>query len=212
LKGETLVNLITELKEKEALNLVKEMLDAGTDPLKVVEYSRAAVEVVGKRFEEGQYFLPELIMAGEIMKGISELLKPAMRQEAEVPRIGKVVIGTVEGDVHDIGKNIVAFLLEANGFQVYDLGVDVPARQFVDKISEVKPQVVGMSCLLTVAFEAMKRTVEAIKEAGLRDAVKIMVGGSPVNEQIAAYVGADAYGGDAQEAVELARKWCGGGK
>ncbi|KUK31881.1 MAG: cobalamin B12-binding domain protein [Thermoanaerobacterales bacterium 50_218] len=212
MKGETLVNLITELKEKEALNLVKEMLDAGTDPLKVVEYSRAAVEVVGKRFEEGQYFLPELIMAGEIMKGISELLKPAMRQEAEVPRIGKVVIGTVEGDVHDIGKNIVAFLLEANGFQVYDLGVDVPARQFVDKISEVKPQVVGMSCLLTVAFEAMKRTVEAIKEAGLRDAVKIMVGGSPVNEQIAAYVGADAYGGDAQEAVELARKWCGGGK
>lgn len=212
MNGESLVNLITELKESEALNLVREMLDAGTDPLKIIECSRAAVEVVGKRFEEGQYFLPELIMAGEILKGVSELLKPALRQEAEVPTKGKVVIGTVEGDVHDIGKNIVTFMLEANGFQVYDLGVDVPARQFVAKVAEVNPQVVGMSCLLTVAFEAMKRTVDAIKEAGLREKVKIMVGGSPVDKRIAAYVGADACGRDAQQAVELARSWCGGGR
>jgi 5-methyltetrahydrofolate--homocysteine methyltransferase len=121
-----------------------------------------------------------------------------------------VVIGTVEGDIHDIGKDIVAFMLEVNNYQVFDLGVDVPAERFVEKIREVNPEIVGMSGFLTLAFDQMRLTVEAIKEAGLRDKVKIMIGGAPMDEEAAKYIGADAYGEDAAAAVKLANQWTGG--
>ena len=204
-----LVEAMAGMKEKEALDLAKRMLDGGEDPLKVLDLCREAVEVVGKRFEEGKYFLPELMLAGEMLKQISEMAKPLIQTEQKVERSGKVVIGTVEGDIHDIGKDIVTFLLDVNGFEVHDLGVDVPRQKFVDAIREVQPQVVGMSGLLTLAYDAMKNTVAAIAEAGLRDQVKIMIGGGGMSEEVREYAGADAYGADAMAAVNLSKEWTG---
>jgi len=204
-----LVEAMAGMKEKEALDLAKKMLDGGEDPLKVLDFCREAVEVVGKRFEEGKYFLPELMLAGEMLRQISEMAKPLIQTEQKVERSGKVVIGTVEGDIHDIGKDIVTFLLDVNGFEVHDLGVDVPRQKFVDAIKEVQPQVVGMSGLLTLAYDAMKNTVAAIAEAGLRDQVKIMIGGGGMSDEVRQYAGADAFGADAMAAVNLSKKWTG---
>ena len=204
-----LVEAMAGMKEQEALALAKKMLDGGEDPLKILDLCREAVEVVGKRFEEGKYFLPELMMAGEMLKQISDMAKPLIQTEQKVERSGKVLIGTVEGDIHDIGKDIVVFLLDVNGFEVHDLGVDVPRQKFVDAIKEVEPQVVGMSGLLTLAYDAMKNTVEAIAEAGLRGNVKIMIGGGGMSEEVREYAGADAYGADAMAAVNLSKEWTG---
>ena len=170
------------------------------------------METVGKRFETGEYFLPQLILAGEMLKQISEMLKPKLKDKtASVTSepLGKVLIGTVKGDIHDIGKDIVTFMLEVNGFHVLDLGIDAPPSKFVDAIKDFQPRVVGMSCLLTLAFESMKETVEAIENAGLRNEVKIMVGGGQVSEMVRDYANADAYGEDAIAAVRLAKTWSG---
>lgn len=204
---EKLMELMVDLKEDEALEVVKEMLDNGADPLKVLEVCRKAVEVVGKRFEEGKYFIPDLLMSGEILESVSEIVKPHISGDTEEKKCGKVLIGTVEGDIHDIGKNIVTFMLEVNGFDVLDIGVDVSPEVFVEKVKEFQPQVVGLCGLLTLAFDSMKNTIEALTNTGLRDQVKIMIGGSPTDEKVAKYVGADAYGKDANAAVELSRKW-----
>ncbi|GAB6174789.1 corrinoid protein [Paradesulfitobacterium aromaticivorans] len=205
--SEKLVNLIADLQEEEALATARQLIEGGTDPMAILERCREATEIVGKRFEQGQYFIPDLLMSGEILQEISELAKSRMKKGITTGYAGKVVIGTVEGDLHDIGKNIVAFFMEANDFQVFDLGVDVTPEKFVEKIREVQPDVVGMSGLLTVAFKAMKETVDAIKEAGLREQVKIMIGGAPTNEQVANSVGADAYAKDAQHGIQLAKHW-----
>lgn len=204
-----LVGAMANMREQEALSLAKKMLDEGHDPLKILELCREAVEFVGKQFELGEYFLPELIMAGEILKKISKIAEPFLKQDAEdkTERIGKVVIGSVKGDIHDIGKDIVIFLLDVNGFEVHDLGVDVPSQKFVEAIREIQPQVVGMSALLTTVFESFKNTVEAITEAGFRDEVKIMIGGGTVTDDVREYSGADAYGKDAVAAVTLSKKW-----
>lgn len=206
-----LVNLIADLKEKEALTIVEKRLSAGEAPFKILEDSRKAMEIVGKRFASGEYFIPDLVYSGEILKELAEIVKPKLTKVTETKRLGKFVIGTVAGDIHDIGKNIVAFMLDVNGFDVYDLGVDIPAQKFVEKIEEVKPDIVGLSGFLTLAFDSMKETVEAIKAAGLRDKVKIMIGGGQITEEIRKYTGADAYGKDAMAGVSLARKWVGRG-
>jgi len=143
------------------------------------------------------------------MNQITDIVKPELARLPEIERRGKVVIGTVEGDIHDIGKNIVSFLLDVNGFDVLDLGVDVSPQKFVEAIRAFQPQVVGLSGFLTLAFDVMKETVEAIQAAGLRDEVKIMIGGGQVNEEIRKYAGADAYGKDAMAGVSLAQKWVG---
>lgn len=204
-----LVGAMANMREQEALSLAKKMLDEGHDPLKILELCREAVEFVGKQFELGEYFLPELIMAGEILKKISKIAEPFLKQDAEdkTERIGKVVIGSVKGDIHDIGKDIVIFLLDVNGFEVHDLGVDVPPSEFIEAIRKTQPQVVGMSALLTTVFESFKNTVEAITEAGFRDEVKIMIGGGTVTDDVREYSGADAYGKDAVAAVTLSKKW-----
>jgi len=204
-----LVNAIADMKEEEALKLVREMVEGGSDPMEILEASRKAMDIVGQRYEKGDYFLPELMLAGEVMTQITDLIKPELAKLPEVERRGKVLIGTVDGDIHDIGKNIVTFMLDVNGFDVLDLGVDVSPQKFVESIGEFQPQVVGLSGFLTLAFDAMKETVEAIKEAGLREGVKIMVGGGQVNEEISEYAGADAYGKDAMAGVSLAKKWTG---
>ena len=205
-----LVKTLADLKEKEALQIVQERLGAGDDPLGILNDARRAVEIVGKRFSDCEYFIPDLVYSGEILKAITDMVKPKITQAAEVKRIGKVVVGTVAGDIHDIGKDIVVFMLDVNGFEVFDLGIDVPAQKFVDKIKETGSSVVGLSGFLTLAFQSMKDTVEAIKGAGLRGKVKIMIGGGQIDEQVKGFTGADAFGKDAMEAVKLAKGWIGG--
>lgn len=203
----SLKDLIVDMQEEEALALAKEMLHGGESPVTVLDECREAMQIVGKKFEEGEYFVPELILAGDIMQAISAEAKPLIQQQAGQTRLGKVVIGTVEGDIHDVGKDIVVMMLDVNGFEVYDLGIDVPAQTFVDKIKEVQPDVVALSGFLTLAFDSMKSTVEEIEKAGLRDSVKIMVGGGTVDEQVKVYAKADGYGFDAMTAVNLAKQW-----
>lgn len=205
-----LTTALAELEEEEALRITKERLDAGEDPMKILEDSRKGIEIVGKRFSEGDYFMPELVYSGEILREITEMVKPKLTKTVQVNRLGKFVIGTVAGDIHDIGKDIVAFMLDINGFEVYDLGVDVPPQKFVEKVEETKAEIVGLSGFLTLAFDAMKETIEAIKVAGLRDKIKIVIGGGQVNDEIRKYTGADAYGQDAMVAVSLAKEWTGG--
>jgi methanogenic corrinoid protein MtbC1 len=205
-----LVNAMVNMKESEALEAAKEMIQAGEDPLKILGACKEAMDEVGKRFEKCEYFLPELVMAGAMLRQISDMVKPMLKGEIETQRLGKVVIGTVEGDIHDIGKDIVVFMLDVNGFEVIDLGIDVPGQKFVDAIKESEAPVVGLSGFLTLAFDSMKNTVEAISQAGLRDKVKIMIGGGQIDDEVREYTGADAFGSDAMEAVSLTKKWIGG--
>jgi len=208
--SEELVNAIADMREEEALTLVWELVANGeAEPMAILDAAREAMVIVGQRYEEGIYFLPELMLAGEMLIGVADILKPELAKMPEVKRHGKVLIGTVEGDIHDIGKNIVTFMLDVNGFEVLDLGVDVPPQKFVEAVGDSQPQVIGLSGFLTLAFDGMKATIEAIEAAGLRDGVKIMIGGGQVNDEICKYAGADAYGRDAMAGVTLAKKWLG---
>jgi 5-methyltetrahydrofolate--homocysteine methyltransferase len=207
--SQELIEAFTSIQEEQALNIVKELLAGGADPLEVIEVSEEAVRIIGDRYEAGEVFLPELIMAGEIMTSISAEVMPLLQAEQDTGNIGSILFGTVEGDIHDIGKDIVVFLLEANGFEVIDLGVDIPATTFVEKIRETGVTVVGLSGLLSLAFDSMKTTIQAIEDAGLRDGVKIMIGGGPVDERVCEYAKADAWGADAMAAVTFAQKWLG---
>jgi methanogenic corrinoid protein MtbC1 len=204
-----LVNAIADLQETAALENVKSRLQAGEEPLTILNDVSEATDIVGKRFASGEYYIPDLVFSGEILKAINALIKPKMAKIA-VKKNGKVIIGTVAGDIHNIGKDILIFMLEANGFEVFDLGIDVPAEKFVRKIKETGAPVVGLSGLLTVVYDSMKQTIGAIAAAGLRDKVKIMIGGGMTNEDTRKYTGADAFGKDAMDGVLLARKWIGG--
>ena len=208
---EQLIDAIADMREDEALKLAQQMLDSGEDPAEILDAGKEAMKIVGDRYEHKEYFLPELIVGGDILKQIGDIVKPKLREQTgTVKPAGKVVIGTVEGDIHDIGKDVVTFMLEVNNFEVHDLGVDVPSDRFVEAIRDLRPDAVGMSGFLTLAFDQMKSAIDAIKEAGLRDSVKIMIGGAPMDEAAAIYVGADAYGADATAAVRLAKNWMGG--
>jgi 5-methyltetrahydrofolate--homocysteine methyltransferase len=165
------------------------------------------MDIVGNRFANSEYFISDLLYSGEILKTITDMIKPELAKATEVKHLGKVVMGTVAGDIHDIGKNIVVFMLEINGFEVYDLGVDVPAEKFVEKIKETRASIVGLSGFLALAFDSMKQTIQAIKDAGLRGKVKVMIGGGQITEEVRKYTGADAYGKDAMAGVSLAKKW-----
>src|SRR4030067_2895619 len=155
-----LVKTLADLKEKDALKIVEDRLSAGEDPLKILDDARRAVEIVGKRFSDSEYFIPDLVYSGEILKSITEIVKPKITKAAEAKRLGKVVVGTVAGDIHDIGKDIVVFMLDVNGYEVTDLGIAVPAQKFVDKIKETHSKVVGLSGVLTLAFESMEDTAQ----------------------------------------------------
>jgi 5-methyltetrahydrofolate--homocysteine methyltransferase len=207
-----LLDAIADMREDEALALAKAMLDAGDDPLRVLELCRNAMETVGKRFQDGEYFLPELILAGEMLERIGEMAKPLIQSGggAAVKKHGRVLIGTVHGDLHDIGKNIVTFMLDINGYEVKDIGIDVPVERFVEEIRAFQPSVVGLSGFLTLAFDSMKETIDAIAKAGMRENLKIMIGGGQVDETVRKYTGADAYGNNAMAAVTLCRGWIGG--
>jgi 5-methyltetrahydrofolate--homocysteine methyltransferase len=190
---------------KTAIELTRRALDEGAGPMDLVNGAMVpAMDEVGRLFAAEEYFIPELLLAGRAMKGALELLRPLLAAGGIQP-IGAVVIGTVKGDLHDIGKNIVGSMLQGGGFQVLDLGVDVPPGKFIDAVRQSNAGIVALSALLTVTLPAMKTTIDAIREAGLRDKVKIMVGGAPVTAGYAEQIGADGYTATAVEAVALAR-------
>jgi methanogenic corrinoid protein MtbC1 len=198
--------LITEIEEEQTLVAVKEALGQGVDPFSLIESLREGIAVVGERFAAKEYFLPDLIMAAEIFKEAVNIITPYLKGETTDSR-GPIVMGTVQGDIHDIGKNLVVAMLRCSGYEVYDLGIDVAPEAFVEKVRQTGARLVGMSGLLTLAFDGMKNTVEALEEAGLRDRTKIMIGGGPVNETVLEYCRADAYGKDPTEAIKLANSY-----
>jgi len=207
---DALIQAMVEMQESEALQRAKQLLDEGTDPVTILNACSTAMETVGKRFENGEYFLPHLMMAGEMLKQISEIIKPLIQEEKTKGSHGRILLGTVKGDIHDIGKNIVTFLLETNGFEVRDIGIDQPPEKFVEAIEDFQPRVVGLSGLLTLAFESMKETIQAIEAAGLREEIRIMIGGAQVTEKVKEYTGADAYSPDAVAGLRLTKRWIGG--
>jgi methanogenic corrinoid protein MtbC1 len=203
------VNLLADLKEDEVLKLTKERLDSGENPMNILDDSREGMAVVGKRFADGEYFLPELVFSGELLKLITEMVKPHLSGAIDTKKIGKIVIGTVAGDIHDIGLNIVEFMLDVNGFDVTNLGVDVPVDKFLQALKDTQAPVLGLSGFLTPAFDAMKDTVEALEKSGMRDKIKVMIGGGQMDDEVKKYAKADAYGKDAMAAVALAKQWFG---
>jgi 5-methyltetrahydrofolate--homocysteine methyltransferase len=205
-----LTEAILAMDEDGALAIVKERLDGGEAPEAVLDDARSAMTTLGDRFACEEVFIPELIMGGEIMKGIAAELKPRITAGETTEKRGTVVLGTVHGDIHDIGKDVVVMMLEVSGYDVHDLGIDVPVASFVAAIREHGAHVVGLSGLLTLAFDSMKDTIAGIEAAGLRDQVRIMIGGSPVDEQVCRYAGADGWGRDAAAALQMAADWTAG--
>ena len=190
---------------KTSVAVTKQALADRMNPMELImQHMVPAMDEVGRRFECQEYFVPELLFAGRAMKAALALLRPLLASADAAPA-GRVVIGTVQGDLHDIGKNLVAALLEGGGFEVHDLGVDVPPSRFVVAVRRYSPQIVGLSALLTVTLPAMRKTIEALRESGVRPDVKVMVGGAPVTGRYAAEIGADGYGDNAFGAVRLAR-------
>ena len=206
---EEIAESIVELEEEKVLRLVKEKLEANEDPLKILEACRKGMTMIGSKSGD-TIFLTDLIMAGEIFNEAMELLMPKL-VGSSTQNLGKVVIGTVQGDIHNIGKDIAINFLKAEGFEIVDLGVDTPPEKFIDAIKEHKPPVVGMSGLLTLSIEPMKKTIEAIKAANLRADVKVIVGGERMDDDVCNHIGADAWVNDAIEGVNIIKKWVGGG-
>ncbi|HEY94820.1 MAG TPA: cobalamin-binding protein [Dehalococcoidia bacterium] len=192
-----------DLEEDELIEAVEQSLSSGADPLAVVEACRAGMEVVGKRFSEEEYFVSELICSAELFQSVMEKVTPLLSASDDEGPKTKVVIGTVKDDIHDIGKDIVIAMLRCSGYEVYDLGINVPPEEFVNKVKETDAKIVGMSGLLTIAFSSMEETIKALKDAGL--SVKTMIGGGMTNDMVCEKVGADGWGRDAMEAVNLVK-------
>ena len=197
---------LVEFKIEDFDSSLKEALEKDLDPLEILDTLREAMEEVGARFEKGEYFLSELIMAGEMMKDAVKTLTPSMKG-IEVPKKGKVVVGTIEGDLHDIGKDIVATLLFSEGFQVYDLGIDVPPSSYVEKAEEVGADIIGISALLSTTITKASNVVEALREKGMREKVKVIMGGAAVRKKHVDEFGVDAAVYDAVEGVKIIKTW-----
>jgi 5-methyltetrahydrofolate--homocysteine methyltransferase len=200
-----IVNSLAEVDYEATPKLCKNALEADISPNAILEALSKGMEIIGKRFENGEYFLSELIMAGEIFKEAQEIMGSKTQMNGN-EMLGKIVIGTVQGDLHDLGKNIVVNLLRSEGFEVVDLGINVPAKKFVESIREHKPDVLGLSALLRATVPEMKIVVEELVKEGLRDRVKIVVGGLPLNDEYAKRIGADFYAKDAWLGVEIIKK------
>jgi len=206
---EELKKAVLEGEDEKAAELTQKALEAGIEPGRILNEALVpAMEIVGKEYEDGKRYVPEMLISAEAMKAAMAVLRPKL-VESGVKLKGKVVIGTVEGDLHDIGKNLVAMMLEGAGFEVIDLGVEVTAERFVQAVKEHKPDVLGMSALLTTTMIHMPEVIEALKAAGLRERVKVIVGGAPVTREYAEKIGADGYAPDAASAVELVKQLLG---
>ncbi len=189
--------------------ITKELIDSGVEPLTIINQGLiAGMDIVAPKFKAGEMFVPEVMMAARAMAVGMEVVKPLI-QDADIPSKGTVLIGTVAGDLHDIGKNLVIMILESGGFKVVDLGVDVSVEKFVAAAKQYNPQVIGMSALLTTTMTAMKDTIDALTEAGLRQSLKVIVGGAPLSQEFASQIGADGYAADAMAAKELCEKLAG---
>jgi methanogenic corrinoid protein MtbC1 len=202
----TLAEKLAALDEEAVLAEVKEQAESGANPVQLFEQCREGMVLVGNKYESGEYYISDLMLAAHIFKQATAFLEPKLTGTTTETK-GAVVFGTVAGDIHDIGKDLAVSMLRASGFEVHDLGVDVAADAFVSKLQETGAKILGMSGLMTVAFDAMKETVAAVEAAGLRPGVKIMVGGGPVDETVCEYTGADAWGNNAQTAVNQASRW-----
>lgn len=207
-----LSNSIIEGDPDAATALTTQALQAGLDPITIINQGLVpAMNVVGEKFASGEYFLPNLVIAGSAMQQAMQLLEPELKErKQERASLGKVVIGTVHGDIHEIGKSLVATMLSANGFEVHDLGVDVPTEKFLGRVKESGAQLLGLSALLTTTMTVQREVIEALGAAGMRERVKVMVGGAPVNQDWADSIGADGYAEDAMAAVRLAKRLMGG--
>ncbi len=203
-----LIDAITNFDKDGALAITNQLLSGDVKPEEILDHSRTAMQIIGDKFEIGEYFLPELIISGDILSNITDQLKPFLQGDGTKEKLGKVVFGTVAGDIHDIAKDIVISMLDVNGFEVIDLGVDVSAQRFVEAVQEHQAEIVGLSGFLTLAIEPMRDTVAAIKGAGLTN-VKVMIGGGPINELVCEDTGADAWGANAMDAVAIAKGWVG---
>ena len=202
------IKAMGELERAKVLEIVKEELEKGTDPLQIIEWLSEGVKIVGEYFEKKEYFLAELITGGDIFENAFQELIPIMeKSNITAQSKGKVVIGTVQGDVHDIGKNIVKTILIASGFSVEDLGVDVPPEKFLEAAEQPDVDILGLSALLTIAIDSVKDVINLLKEKNVRSKVKIIVGGSAFTEEIANKLDIDAYGKDPQEAVNICQKF-----
>jgi methanogenic corrinoid protein MtbC1 len=208
--SEELAMAIVELKRDEVLDAVKKRAKKGENPLHILEECRQGMTIVGDRFQKGDYFLAELMLSAEIFKGIVNILDPYLAKARPPKPLGKVVVATLKGDIHDLGKNLFAALLKAQGFEVHDLGVDVPPATLVAKVKEVKPEFVGFSALITSVFASMKEAAEMLEEAGIRDQFKLMVGGGITNNMVKEYIGADFQTVDAMAGVAYCMKSIGG--
>jgi len=198
-------NTIVEMGETEKLReLVNYALQTGVKPMDVIDNVTKALEVVGERYEAKEYFLMDLIVAGQMATEVMKIVRPYLQQASEAG-LGRIIIGTVFGDVHNVGKNIVAAMLSSAGFDVIDLGVDVPPERFVKAVKESKPSILALSTLLTLGMDQMKLTIDGLKKAGLRGDVKVMIGGRPTTPEFADEIGADAYGRNAVDAVKIAK-------
>ena len=203
---EDLVSSLVDMKRDRVLELTESLIEHNTDPMEILDASKRAMGEVGRLFEEETYFIPELILAGRMLKSIAERVKPLLTADVKSEKKGRVLIGTVAGDIHDIGKDIVTTMLDVNGYEVLDLGVDVPVERFVEAVRTFKPRVVGLSGFLTLVYDAMKETIQAIRDESPGD-IQFMIGGGQIDEQVMAYTGADGYGRDAMEAVKFCGKW-----
>ncbi|UWG50951.1 Methanogenic corrinoid protein MtbC1 [Halalkaliarchaeum sp. AArc-CO] len=213
--SDELIHALADLEEERAIQIAEERLDSGEDPMAVLDDLKAGMAIVGDRYEAEDYFIPDLMYAGDIIEQISQLIQEELPEQEE-DTLGTVVLGTVKDDIHDIGKDLVYFMFDLNGFKVHDLGIDVPVQDFVDAVEEHDPDIVALSGFLTAAFDSMQETVDALEEAGLieefddeglRKGTKVMIGGGQITEDVRMYVRADGYETDAPGGVKLAKQW-----
>jgi methanogenic corrinoid protein MtbC1 len=202
-----LADALANLNEDEVAKLIHKEIDAGVDAMCILDECRKGMDIVGQRYKKGDYFLSELIVSGEIFKESMKVIEPHLEAGKQRDTLAKVVLGTVKGDIHNIGKDIVCVLLKGAGFEVYDLGIDVAPSAFVDKLKETGAPILGMSGLLTPSFESMKETVQAVEAAGIRDKVKIVIGGGIINELVKKHTNADAFTDDGLEGVDICKKF-----
>ena len=202
-----LVTAMADIDDENVIELIKKYLSEGREPFLILGDLKDGMNIVGQRFSDNEYFLVELVMSAELFKQSMVILEPKLLTTQKTVGSGKVVIGTVEGDVHYIGKNLVVAFLLSNGYEVFDLGEDVPPQKFVEKLKETGAKVLALSGLITVTHDVMKRTIEALSEAGIRDNVKVVIGGGDIDQSIVEYTGADAFGKDAMSSVEIAKKF-----
>jgi 5-methyltetrahydrofolate--homocysteine methyltransferase len=200
---------IVELNESDVLKFVHKKIQSDESVMDILDACRKAMIEIGDRFAKKEYSLSELVMAGEIFREIMEILEPELKGSSGVKIVGKILMGTVKGDIHDLGKNIAISILKGNGFEVEDLGVDVAPEVFVEKVKEFEPDILGMSCVISIGWDALKETVNALKESGLKDKVKIILGGGGVSKDILEYVGADAAVNNAIQGLEQCKRWIG---